>query len=165
MGKDLFDNSAAARAVFEEADGALGIKLSEMCFAGNEADLQLTANTQPAILTASVAAYRAMEEAGAPAPDLVAGHSLGEYSALVAAGVINFADAVKIVRKRGTFMQEAVPIGVGAMAAILGSISIRSRKAALRLPRVRFAAPRISILRAQVVIAGNAEAVDRHARS
>ena len=86
MGKDLFDNFASAREVFEAADEALGFSLSEMCFAGDEADLQLTANTQPAILTASVAAYRAAREAGMPAPDIVAGHSLGEYSALVAAG-------------------------------------------------------------------------------
>src|SRR5215470_16187768 len=120
MGKDLFDNFAAARDVFEAADDALGFKLSEMCFSGNEADLQLTANTQPAILTASVAAFRAMESEGFASPDFVAGHSLGEYSALVAAGVLDFASAVRTVRKRGTYMQEAVPVGVGAMAAILG---------------------------------------------
>src|SRR5258708_18342751 len=120
MGKDLFDNFAAAREVFEQADGALGFSLSEMCFSGDEADLQLTANTQPAILTASVAAFRAMQAEGFPKPDFVAGHSLGEYSALVAADVIDFADAVKTVRKRGTHMQEAVPAGVGALAAIIG---------------------------------------------
>src|SRR5215204_7175363 len=88
MGKDLFDNFAAAREVFEQADEALGFSLSEMCFSGDEADLQLTANTQPAILTTSIAAYRAMEAEGFPLPDFVAGHSLGEYSALVAAGVL-----------------------------------------------------------------------------
>ena len=120
MGKDLFDNFAAAREVFEEADEALGFSLSEMCFSGDEADLQLTANTQPAILTTSVAAYRALEGEGFAGPEFAAGHSLGEYSALVAAGVLNFADAVRTVRKRGTYMQEAVPVGVGAMAAILG---------------------------------------------
>src|SRR6185369_3083192 len=119
MGKDLFDNFASSREVFEAADDALGFSLSEMCFSGSEADLQLTANTQPAILTASVAAFHAMESEGFPMPDFVAGHSLGEYSALVAAGVIDFADAVRTVRKRGTYMQEAVPVGVGAMAAIL----------------------------------------------
>src|SRR5215203_1250300 len=121
MGKDLFDNYAAAREVFAQADDALGFSLSEMCFSGDEKDLQLTANTQPAILTASVAAYRAMLAEGYARPDFVAGHSLGEYSALVAAGVLDFADAVRTVRKRGTYMQEAVRIGVGAMAAILGA--------------------------------------------
>src|SRR5215212_4907665 len=100
MGKDLFDNFPAAKQVFEEADDALGFKLSEMCFAGDEADLQLTANTQPAILTTSIAAFRAMESEGFPAPDFVAGHSLGEYSALVAAGAMSFADAVRTVRQR-----------------------------------------------------------------
>src|SRR5436190_10400865 len=118
MGKDLFDNFVAAREVFEAADDALGFSLSEMCFSGDEADLQLTANTQPAILTASIAAFRAAESEGLPKPDLVAGHSLGEYSALVAAGVLDLAVAVQAVRKRGTYMQEAVPIGIGAMAAI-----------------------------------------------
>src|SRR3977135_470655 len=90
MGRDLFDNFAAAREVFEAADDALGFSLSEMCFSGDEADLQLTANTQPAILTASIAAFRAAESEGLPKPDFVAGHSLGEYSALVSAGMIDF---------------------------------------------------------------------------
>ncbi len=121
MGKDLFDNFEASRRVFEEADEALGISLSEMCFAGNAEDLQLTENTQPAILTASVAAYRGMIAEGLRQPDFVAGHSLGEYSALVAAGVLDFADAVRTVRSRGRYMQEAVPVGTGAMAAILGA--------------------------------------------
>src|SRR5437868_6423625 len=97
MGKDLFDNYPAARKVFEEADEALGFKLSEMCFTGSEKELQLTANTQPAILTASVAAFRALESKRAGTADFAAGHSLGEYSALVAAGVLNFKDAVQIV--------------------------------------------------------------------
>src|SRR6476469_3647626 len=121
MGKDLFDNFPAAREVFEQADEALGFKLSKMCFSGSDEDLALTANTQPAILTASIAAFRAMESEGAKLPEFAAGHSLGEYSALVAAGVLDFADAVRTVRNRGTYMQEAVPVGVGAMAAILGS--------------------------------------------
>ena len=116
MGKDLFDNFAAAREVFKEADESLGFSLSEMCFSGSEEELQFTANTQPAILTASVAAFRAMQSEGFAKPDIVAGHSLGEYSALVAAGVIDFSDAVRTVRKRGAYMQQAVPIGVGAMA-------------------------------------------------
>ena len=119
MGKDLFDNFPAAKEVFEEADDALGFSLSEMCFSGTDEDLALTANTQPAILTTSVAAFRAMESEGFPMPDFVAGHSLGEYSALVAAGSLSLSDAVKTVRKRGEYMQEAVPVGVGAMAAIL----------------------------------------------
>ena len=114
MGKDLFDNFEAAREVFAQADEALGFSLSEMCFSGEESDLQLTANTQPAILTTSVAAYRAMVSEGFAEPAYVAGHSLGEYSALVAAGVLDFADAVRTVRKRGSYMQEAVPVGVGA---------------------------------------------------
>src|SRR5205809_7944346 len=120
MGKDLFDNFSAAREVFESADDTLGFPLSKICFSGDEAALQLTANTQPAILTVSVAAYRAARADGLSEPDVVAGHSLGEYSALVAAGVLNFSDAVRTVRARGTYMQEAVPAGVGAMAAILG---------------------------------------------
>src|ERR1041384_8116578 len=111
MGKNLFDNYAAAREVCEEADEALGFKLSDMCVAGDEADLQLTANTQPAILTTSVAAWRAMKAEGFSSPVFGAGHSLGEYSALVAAGVLDFADAVRTVRRRGTYMQEAVPAG------------------------------------------------------
>src|SRR5215203_3375631 len=120
MGKDLAENFPAAKQVFEQADEALGFPLAAMCFEGNKEDLQLTANTQPAILATSIAAYRAMESEGFPSPVFVAGHSLGEYSALVAAGVLDFADAVRTVRKRGTYMQEAVPVGVGAMAAILG---------------------------------------------
>ena len=161
MGKDLFDNFAASREVFEEADAALGFKLSEMCFAGDEADLQLTANTQPAILTTSIAAFRAMEAEGFPTPDYVAGHSLGEYSALVAAGAMSFSDAVKTVRRRGTYMQEAVPVGVGAMAAILGlpleTVEIACQDAA----QGEICSPANINSPAQIVIAGNTEAVDR----
>ena len=161
MGKDLYDNFAAAREVFEEADDALGFKLSEMCFAGDEDDLQMTANTQPAILTTSVAAFRAMEAEGFPSPDYVAGHSLGEYSALVAAGAMSFADAVKTVRKRGTYMQEAVPVGVGAMAAIIGlpleTIETTCRDAAAG----EVCSPANINSPAQIVIAGNTEAIDR----
>jgi [acyl-carrier-protein] S-malonyltransferase len=119
MGKELAEKYAGARAVFEEADNALGISVSKMCFEGTEEELKLTANTQPAILAVSVAAYRVLTEKGVTA-DFVAGHSLGEYSALVAAGSISFSDAVKLVRKRGTYMQEAVPAGQGSMAAIMG---------------------------------------------
>src|SRR5215475_14464349 len=119
MGKELADNYPAARAVFQEANEALGFSIEKLCFEGTEEELKLTANTQPAILTASVAAFRVLEEKGISA-DFVAGHSLGEYSALVAAGAIKFSDAVKLVRKRGTYMQDAVPAGLGSMAAIMG---------------------------------------------
>jgi [acyl-carrier-protein] S-malonyltransferase len=119
MGKELAENYAVARAVFEEADNALGISVSKTCFEGTEEELKLTANTQPAILAVSVAAYRVLTEKGVTA-DFVAGHSLGEYSALVAAGSLSFSEAVKLVRKRGTYMQEAVPAGQGSMAAIMG---------------------------------------------
>src|SRR5687768_6935091 len=120
MGKELFENFPVARQVFEEADDALDFAISRLCFDGPAEDLQLTENTQPAILTVSVAAFRAMREARISAPAFVAGHSLGEYSALVAAGVLNLSDAVRTVRGRGRYMQEAVPIGTGAMAAVIG---------------------------------------------
>jgi [acyl-carrier-protein] S-malonyltransferase len=119
MGRELAEKYPAAKAVFNEADKALGFPISKMCFEGTEEELKLTANTQPAILTCSVAVYRVLAERGLT-PDFVAGHSLGEYSALVAAGALKFADAVQLVRKRGTYMQDAVPAGVGAMAAIMG---------------------------------------------
>jgi len=119
MGRDLFENFPESRAVFEESDAALGFALSKLCFEGPEETLKLTENTQPAILTVSVAAYRALEKHGIT-PDFAAGHSLGEYSALVAAGSLDFSTAVKLVQERGKYMQEAVPLGEGAMAAILG---------------------------------------------
>ena len=119
MGKELAEKYPVARDVFDEADKALGFSVSKLCFEGTEDDLKLTANTQPAILTLSVAATRVLAEKGIT-PDFVAGHSLGEYSGLVAAGSLRFADAVKLVRKRGTYMREAVPAGQGAMAAIMG---------------------------------------------
>jgi len=161
MGKDLFDNFAAAREVFEAADDALGFSLSEMCFSGDEADLQLTANTQPAILTTSVAAYYSAMAEGLPAPDVFAGHSLGEYSALVAAGVLDFADAVRTVRKRGTYMQEAVPVGVGAMAAILGLDAETVESGCVEAARGQVCSPANINSPSQVVIAGNTEAIDR----
>lgn len=119
MGKELADKYAVARQTFEEADEALGHKLSQVCFEGPEEKLRLTEVTQPAILTTSVAAWRVLDERGLK-PAFVAGHSLGEYSAHVAAGTLAFADAVRTVRRRGQYMQEAVPVGVGAMSAILG---------------------------------------------
>lgn len=122
MGKDLAEKFPAARRVFEEADAALGISISKLCFEGSEEELKQTENTQPCILTVSVAAWRVLEEHGVQ-PDYVAGHSLGEYSALVAAGGLQFADAVRLVRKRGEYMHAAVTPGEGAMAAILGLAS------------------------------------------
>src|SRR2546428_6393690 len=119
MGKDLAEKYPVARQTFEEADEALGYRLSRLCFGGPEDKLQLTEITQPAMLTVSVAAWRVLNENGLK-PSYVAGHSLGEYSAHVAAGTLVFADAVRTVRHRGKYMQEAVPVGVGAMAAILG---------------------------------------------
>ena len=119
MGRDLYDNFPAARAVFDEADEALGFALSKLIFDGPEDQLKLTEHTQPAILTVSVAAARVLAERGIN-PTFAAGHSLGEYSAHVIAGTLTFADAVRTVRARGQYMQQAVPPGVGAMAAILG---------------------------------------------
>ncbi|MGH9948903.1 MAG: ACP S-malonyltransferase [Pyrinomonadaceae bacterium] len=161
MGKDLHDQFPVARSIFEDADDALGFSLSEMCFAGNEADLQLTANTQPAILVTSVAAFRAMESEGFAKPDFVAGHSLGEYSALVAAGVLEFADAVRTVRKRGTYMQEAVPVGVGAMAAILGADLETVEAACADAADGQICSPANINSPSQIVIAGDSDAVDR----
>lgn len=161
MGKDLFDNFAAAREVFAAADDALGFPLSEMCFSGSEEDLAMTANTQPAILTTSVAAFRAMKGEGFADPDFAAGHSLGEYSALVAAGVLDFADAVRTVRKRGTYMQEAVPVGVGAMAAILGADVDTVETACAEAADGQVCSPANINSPSQIVIAGDADAVDR----
>ena len=119
MGRALAESSAAAAAVWKKADEALGFSLSRLCFEGPADALELTANTQPAVLAASVAAAAALQERGIQ-PDLAAGHSLGEYSALVVTGALGFVDAVRLVRRRGEFMQEAVPVGTGAMAALLG---------------------------------------------
>jgi [acyl-carrier-protein] S-malonyltransferase len=161
MGKDLFDNFPVARKVFEEADDALGFSLSKMCFAGTIEDLALTANTQPAILTCSIAAFRVMESEGFAQPDYVAGHSLGEYSALVAANAISFKDAVQTVRKRGMYMQEAVPIGVGAMAAILGADLETIESVCAEVANGQVCSPANINSPNQIVIAGNAEATDR----
>src|ERR1700746_597384 len=119
MGKKLAEDHAVARRTFEEADDALGYKLSQLCFEGPEDQLRMTEITQPAILATSVAAFRVLQERGVT-PAFVAGHSLGEYSAHVAAGTLRFADALRTVRNRGKYMQEAVPVGVGTMAAVLG---------------------------------------------
>jgi [acyl-carrier-protein] S-malonyltransferase len=160
MGRELADNFPAARAVFEEADEALGFALSGLCFNGPEAELQLTANTQPALLTASVAAYRVLAERGLK-PEFVAGHSLGEYSALVAAGALTLFDAVRLVRRRGELMQEAVPAGVGAMAAILGIDARLVDEACAVAARDQICAPANFNTPSQTVIAGHKEAVER----
>ncbi|HEY8412776.1 MAG TPA: ACP S-malonyltransferase [Pyrinomonadaceae bacterium] len=161
MGKNLAEQFAVARQVFEEADDALGFSISRLCFEGPAEELQLTENTQPAILTTSVAAYRAARENGLDAPAFVAGHSLGEYSALVAAGVLELRDAVKTVRARGQYMQQAVPVGTGAMAAVIGG-ELRAIEDACEQARgEQVCAVANSNSPNQVVIAGNAEAVDR----
>jgi [acyl-carrier-protein] S-malonyltransferase len=160
MGKELADNHPVAKAVFDEADKALGFSISQMCFAGTEEDLKLTANTQPAILTVSVAAHRALMEKGI-APDFVAGHSLGEYSALVAAGSLKFSDAVQLVRQRGTYMQEAVPSGEGAMAAIMGLSPAVVLDACKRAAEGKVCSPANLNSPEQTVISGHADAVKR----
>jgi len=161
MGKNLADNFAAAAQVFEEVDEALGFRISEMCFAGSAEELQLTENTQPAILSVSTAAFRAMEGEGFPRPDYVAGHSLGEYSALVSAASVNASDAVKTVRARGRYMQEAVPVGVGAMAAVIGAELTVIEAACAEAAQGQVCAPANINSPGQVVIAGNSEAVER----
>lgn len=160
MGKELAENYPAARAVFEEADHALGFSISKMCFEGSEDELKLTANTQPAILTVSVAAYRVVAEKGL-APDFVAGHSLGEYSALVAVGALNFSDAVRLVRKRGQYMQEAVPAGQGGMAAIMGISPAVVQDACKRAAEGEICSPANLNSPEQTVISGHASAVKR----
>ncbi|WP_306533077.1 ACP S-malonyltransferase [Geobacter sp.] len=161
MGKDLADNFSVARQIFQEADDALGSSLSRLCFEGPEDQLKLTANTQPAILTVSVAALRVLQAETGLVADYLAGHSLGEYSALVASGALRFADAVRTVRSRGTFMQEAVPVGVGAMAAmlsiepdVLAAICVEAAQGEDVSP-ANFNSP------GQIVIAGHTGAVNR----
>jgi [acyl-carrier-protein] S-malonyltransferase len=161
MGKDLADNFPGARQVFEEADDALGFALSELCFNGPADELQLTENTQPAILTTSIAALRALETEGFTKPDFVAGHSLGEYSAHVAAGSLSLTDAVRTVRSRGRYMQEAVPVGVGAMAAILGASLDVVATACAEAAQGEVCSPANINSPGQVVIAGDSAAIDR----
>jgi [acyl-carrier-protein] S-malonyltransferase len=164
MGKDLAENFPVARQVFEEADDALGFAISRLCFEGPAEDLQLTENTQPAILTVSVAAFRVLSEAGITAPAFVAGHSLGEYSALVAAGVLSLSDAVRTVRARGRYMQEAVPVGTGAMAAVIGGELSEVERICAEASASFINGQVCSVANfnspSQAVIAGNTEAVD-----
>ena len=161
MGKEFAENFPVARQLFEEADDALGLKLSAICFSGSEEELKLTANTQPAILTASIAILRVVEQETGLKADCLAGHSLGEYSALVGSGALTFADAVRTVRARGTFMQEAVPVGTGTMAAMLSvekeELEEICREAAQGevVSAANFNSP------GQIVIAGSVAAVNR----
>jgi len=157
MGRELADSFEVARAVFQEADASLGFALSRMCWEGPEEALKSTENTQPAILTVSVAAYRVLEEKGLK-PDFVAGHSLGEYSALVSAGSLAFADAVKLVRRRGQYMQEAVPSGEGAMAAIMGMRPSRVVEICRKIADGKVAPANLNSPE-QTVISGHAAAV------
>ena len=160
MGRSLHDAVPESRAVFDEADGALGFPLSRLCFEGPEDQLQLTTNTQPAILATSVAAARALAARGVE-PQWVAGHSLGEYSALVTAGVLSLRDAVVAVRRRGQYMQEAVPVGEGAMAAILALDLAAIEQACREAAQGQVVSPANINSPGQVVIAGHAAAVDR----
>ena len=161
MGKDLAAKFPAARQVFEEADAALGFALSDLCFDGPAEQLQLTENTQPAILAVSMAALRVMESQGFPQAAFVAGHSLGEYSALVAAGSLSLSDAVRTVRARGRYMQEAVPVGTGAMAAILGLNLDVLKNVCEEASRGQVCSPANLNSPSQIVIAGDAAAIDR----
>ena len=161
MGKDLADNFNVARLVFEEANDSLGFNITALCFSGSEDELKLTANTQPAILTTSIAALRVLQEETGLAPSFTAGHSLGEYSALVASGALAFSSAVKTVRQRGTFMQDAVPVGVGSMAAIMGIEGEDLLQLCLDASAGEVVAPANYNSPGQIVIAGHATAVER----
>ncbi len=161
MGRDLADNFSCAKQVFEEASDALKFDLAGLCFAGSEEELKLTANTQPAILTTSIAALRVVEQETGLKPVYAAGHSLGEFSALVCVGVLDFAAAVKIVRQRGTFMQDAVPVGVGAMAAVMGVEREALEAICLQAAQGEIVAPANFNSPGQIVIAGHATAVSR----
>jgi [acyl-carrier-protein] S-malonyltransferase len=163
MGKELAEKYPIARQTFDEANDALGYKLSQLCFEGPEEKLRMTEITQPAILTASVAAWRVLNEKGLT-PRFVAGHSLGEYSAHVAAGTITFADSVRTVRNRGKYMQEAVPVGVGAMAAILGMDLEKVTAVCSDASLGEVCEPANINSPEQIVISGHASAVERAAK-
>ncbi len=156
MGRDFFDRSALAKEMFQTADEVLGLKISEICFTGPEEKLRLTSFTQPALLTVSTIAFQLLGEE----PLLAAGHSLGEYSALVAAGALTFEDAIRLVHKRGGYMQEAVPAGVGAMAAVMGASPVDVESA---LSQVKSGTVQIANWNSddQIVIAGHKEAVEQ----
>lgn len=161
MGKELADTFPVARHLFEEADDALGFKLSALCFSGSDADLKLTANTQPAILTTSIAVLKVVEQETGLKADYLAGHSLGEYSALVCSKAVSFADAVKTVRARGTFMQEAVPVGTGTMAAMLSIETAVLEEICHEAAQGEIVSPANFNSPGQIVIAGSVDAVTR----
>jgi [acyl-carrier-protein] S-malonyltransferase len=160
MGRGFYDSSARAKAIFEEANDALGSDLTRVIFEGPEADLALTTNTQPAVLTVSVAAAAVCAEHGLR-PAFAAGHSLGEYSALVVADALNFADAVRVVRKRGEFMQVAVPVGTGAMAALMGLDLTAAEALCAEVAQGEVVEVANINSAAQIVIAGHRPAVER----
>ena len=161
MGKSLVENSRTAREVFEEASDALSLDMKKMCFEGPEETLRLTENTQPAILTVSIAVYRAFSETMDVTPSYLAGHSLGEYAALVASGVFAFRDAVFAVKQRGKFMQEAVPVGEGAMAAVLGLSNEKVLEVCEKAATGEVVDPANFNSPGQVVISGHKGAVER----
>jgi [acyl-carrier-protein] S-malonyltransferase len=161
MGKEFYDNFRVAKEVFEEADDALHFPISSLCFQGPEEALKLTENTQPAVLTTSIAALRVLQSEKGMTPQVTAGHSLGEYSALVASGAFTFADAVQTVRLRGRFMQEAVPVGEGAMAAILGMEREQVEKLCEEVSAGEILTPANFNCPGQIVIAGHSKAVER----
>lgn len=161
MGRELFENFSVAREIFEEADDALHFSISGLCFKGPEEALRLTENTQPAVLTTSVAALKVLQAEKGVAPQLAAGHSLGEYSALVASEALAFSQAVKIVRLRGKFMQEAVPVGEGAMAAVLGMEREQVEKLCEEISSGEVLTPANFNSPGQIVIAGHSKAVER----
>ena len=161
MGKEFYDHFSVAREIFEEADDTLRFSISALCFRGSDEELRLTENTQPAILTASIAALKVFQNEKGVTPQLVAGHSLGEYSALVASGALAFAEAVHIVRLRGRFMQEAVPVGEGGMAAIFGMERERVEKLCEEAAAGEVLSPANFNCPGQIVIAGHSKAVQR----
>jgi [acyl-carrier-protein] S-malonyltransferase len=161
MGKELFENFSSAKEIFEEADDALHYSISGLCLKGPEEALKLTENTQPAVLTTSIAALRVLQAEKGLTPQFTAGHSLGEYSALVASGALRFSEAVKIVRLRGKFMQEAVPVGEGAMAAVLGMEREQVEKLCEEVSSGDVLCPANFNCPGQIVIAGHSGAVER----
>ena len=162
MGKDLYDNFEVSKEVFRTSNVALGFDVTKLCFEGPQEELNKTENTQPSVLTVSIAALRALEERGIHA-DVTAGLSLGEYSALVCSGVFKFEDAVKLVKKRGRFMQEAVPAGIGAMAAILGLEIDKVKEACVRASEIGIVEGANFNCPGQIVIAGEVKAVEKAA--
>ncbi|ABK62015.1 ACP S-malonyltransferase [Clostridium novyi] len=160
MGKELYDNFYESREVFNKANIALGFSISDLCFGGSLEDLNKTENTQPAILTTSIATLKALEKHEIK-PDMVAGLSLGEYSALVCSGVLDFEDAVRVVKKRGKFMQEEVPFGVGTMAAVIGLAREKIKEACIRASKEGIVQVANYNCQSQIVIAGEIKAVDK----